>query len=108
MFYRVNAKLKVDKAAELLERIHDGSISKNGPDGQEMVNGFERAGVDLYGTVEWSMVCYCSTPLAHERATVLDHYFDELTTEIVDDYEQHEGKRFIEYLEEIAMQKNEP
>ncbi|QDU34431.1 hypothetical protein KS4_25010 [Poriferisphaera corsica] len=102
MFYRVKAKLKKDKAKELLERIQDGSISKNGPDGEEMINGFERAGVDDSGTVEWSMVCYCPTPLAHERATVLDHYFDELTTEVIKDYELHDGRRFIEYLEEAA------
>ena len=28
--------------------------------------------------VRWSEMCFCDPPLAHERATVLDHYFDSV------------------------------
>ena len=43
-------------------------------------------------------MCFCSPPLAHERATILDHYFDDVTPEPIAAYEQYDGEPFIEHL----------
>ena len=47
-------------------------------------------------------MCYCPTPLEHERATVYDRYFDDLTTEAVDDYPTHEGMPFLAHLDRLV------
>ena len=102
MFYRVKAQLKKETAAELHRKLHDGSIQNQKPDGGEIVDGFNRAVVSETGEVVFSIVCYCSTPLAHERATVLDKHFDALTTENIEGYENYEGRPFMDYLKECT------
>jgi len=102
MFYRVTAKLKQHTATEFLQKLLDGSISQQQPDGQEIVNAMEHAVVTDAGNVEFSIVCYCSTPLAHERATVFDNYFDDLTTEVIPEYKKLEGRSFMNYLAEVS------
>lgn len=99
MIYRVTARFKTDTAAELRRRLDDGSIAAQQPDGQEIVDSLHRAVVTDSGQVRWSERCYCSTPLAHERATVLDHHFDDLATEVIEAYAENEGQPFLEYLE---------
>ena len=79
--YRVTARLKAETAGALRRKLDDGSIAAQPPDGQEMVDAFGRATVTESGDVRWSETCYCPTPLAHERATVLDRFFENLTTE---------------------------
>ncbi len=102
MYYHVKAKLKADQAGALLRKLESGEIATQKPDGGEIVKGLEGAVVNEAGEAEWSTVCYCSTPLAHERATVLDEYFEDLTTEVVDGYELYEGQSFIAYLQRVA------
>ena len=102
MFYKVRARLKADTAAELRRKLSDGTIAKQKPDGQEIVASMHRAVVTETGEIEWSEVCYCGRPLDHERTTVYDLHFDDLTTEVVDGYQQHEGKPFMAYLGELA------
>ena len=37
------------------------------------------------GVVRWSEVCFCATPLRHEKETVYDHLFEDLETNEVED-----------------------
>ena len=54
--------------------------------------------IDEEGVVRWSEVCYCETPLLHERKTVYDQHFTEIETEEVECYVKIEGRPFMEYL----------
>jgi hypothetical protein len=100
--YRVTARLKAETAGALRRKLDDGSIAAQPPDGQEMVDAFGRATVTESGDVRWSETCYCPTPLAHERATVLDRFFENLTTEPIETYQRYEGRPFLEYLGDMV------
>ena len=99
MIYRVIARFKTDTAAELRRRLDDGSIAAQQPDGQELVDSLHRAVISESGDVRWSERCYCDPPLAHERATILDHYFDDIVAQPIKDYQEYEGRPFLDYLE---------
>ena len=101
-FYRVKARFKPETAAALAEKLRNGTIQNQKPDGDEIVKALHRAVLNESGHIEFSIVCYCSTPLAHERATVLDKHFDALTTEVIDGYQEHEGRPFMDYLKECT------
>ncbi len=102
MFYKVRARLKKDTATELRRRLLDGTIGRQQPDGEEIVDSMHRAVVTDSGDIEWSEVCYCPSPLLHERTTVYDQYFSDLSTELVEGYQRHEGRSFVTYLKELA------
>ena len=57
-----------------------------------------RAKIDEAGVVHWSEVCYCPTPLEHERATVYDRFFDDIETEEIEDYAEFDGEDFMNRL----------
>ena len=101
MIYRVTARFKTDTAADLHRKLDDGSIAAQQPDGQEIVDSLHRAVVTPSGEVRWSEMCFCDPPLAHERSTVLDRYFDSVTTEPVEGYEQYDGEAFMEHLQAV-------
>ena len=84
MLYAVSAKLILDRAPEFHTRLTDGSIAAQRPDGAEIVAAMQRARVAPDGTVRWTEVCYCPTPLQHERITVLDRYFIGIETKVID------------------------
>jgi len=67
-----------------------------------MADTFRRAAVTESGDVCWSETCYFQTPLAHERATVLDRFFDNLTTEPIKAYQRYEGRPFLECLGDMV------
>ena len=75
MIYHVEARFRAGTAQEFLTRLTDGTIASQRPDGAELVASMQRAVVNDQGEVEWSELCYCDPPLAHERTTVLDHLF---------------------------------
>ena len=102
MFYFVTAQLRVETAADLRRALRDDTIRTQQPDGREIVDAMARAVVTADGTVEWIELCYCETPLAHERQTVLDRYFDRISVRPVDGYQPHTGRRLAEYLDELA------
>jgi hypothetical protein len=104
MYYKVTARLKEGRGPELLRRIQDGSIASQKPDGSEIVAAMKRAVVSENGQTEWSEVCYCSPPLAHERQTVLDRYFTDIESEVVDGYQQHAGSPFTDLLAKLTKQ----
>ena len=83
VIYEVSARFKTVTAGEFHEKLTNGTVENQKPDGREIVASMNRARIDDSGVVHWSELCYCSTPLAHERATVYDQHFTELeTTEV--------------------------
>jgi len=98
MIYKVTAKFIGSKAGEFYQKLTDGSIQNQKPDGPEMVASMHRAYIQESGLIVWSELCYCDSSLAHERATVLDNYFTEITTEPIDGYKQYDGDSFWDYL----------
>ena len=57
MIYKVRAKYKKDRAGEFLEKLTDGSISSQKPDGNEIVSSMKRAKIIEPGIVEWFEMC---------------------------------------------------
>ena len=102
MHYRVRGRLREETAAEFRRLLRDGTIARQRPDGQEIVESMERAVVTNGVVVEWSQVCYCPTPLQHERATVYDRFFDDLATEPAEGRLSHDGRSFLAHLDELA------
>ena len=102
MYYRVRGRLREEAAAEFRRLLRDGTIARQRPDGQEIVESMERAVVTGGGVVEWSQVCYCPTPLRHERSTVYDRFFDDMATEPAEGYLSHDGRPFLAHLDELA------
>lgn len=102
MFYRVTARLRAGTGADFLRKLTDGTIASQSPDGREIVDAMNRAVLSSDGSVSWSEVCYCQTPLAHERATVYDTHFEALETEVIGGYQHYDGRSFMEYLAELA------
>ena len=102
MHYTVTACIIPETAADFLRKLTDGTIEAQKPDGREIVASMNRAVIDNDGVVRWSEVCYCPTPLQHERETVYDRHFTDLETEEVDGCVEFEGKPLMERLQEIA------
>ncbi len=100
MIYKVKARFLEGKASEFYGKLTDGTISSQKPDGQEIVASMKRAKISEQGTIEWYETCYCPTPLKHERETVYDQYFTDLTTENAKDYRVVEGKPFWDFLKD--------
>ncbi|MDJ0825481.1 MAG: hypothetical protein QNJ16_08270 [Rhodobacter sp.] len=102
MIYHVTADLKAETAAELFAKLTDGSIANQRPDGPELVASMKRAVVNSEGKVEWSEMCFCPSPLYHERTTVLDLHFDDITTEPIEAHDAYEGTPFMEHLRALT------
>lgn len=107
MIYYVQARLKEDRASELLRKLTDGSISGQRPDGPEIVASMERAVISKELIVEWSEMCFCPTPLLHERSTVLDYHFDDISTDPIDAHETYTGLSFMEHLRNVTARRAE-
>ena len=103
MIYKVRATFSYDKAREFHQKLTDGSIQKQQPDGPEMVASMNKATIDDKGDINWTELCYCPTPLKHERATVFDKYFTDMTTEPIEDHKTLEGKSFMEKLSTFSV-----
>jgi hypothetical protein len=84
MLYALSAKLIPDRAGVFFTRLSVGSIAAKRPDGQEIVAAMGRACIGSDGTVRWTETCFCPTPLKHERETVLDRYFSDIDTDLID------------------------
>ncbi len=102
MHYTVVAKFKEACATEFLGKLTDGTIENQKPDGKEIIASMDRARIDESGLIRWNEVCYCATPLEHERQTVYDHYFLDLKTQQVDEYADVEERPFMEHLRQLA------
>ncbi len=102
MIYHVRASLKEENAALLLQKLTDGSVAHQQPDGPELVAAMERAVINVEGIVEWSEMCLCPSPLHHEKATVLDQHFDDIKTEPIKTHTSYPGYPLMEYLRALA------
>ena len=98
MIYQVKAKFNYDKAQEFYRKLTEGIIEKQRPDGPEIVSSMNRATIDDNGDINWTELCYCKTPLQHERATVYDTFFTDLITKPFSNHKIIEGKSFMEKL----------
>lgn len=98
MVYRVKAKFNYDKAKEFYQKLLNGIIEKQQPDGAEIVSSMNRAIIDENGDINWTELCFCPTPLQHERATVYDKYFTDMKTETILNNKIIAGRSFLEKL----------
>ena len=81
--YIVRAKPKNDLSG-LRKELESGKISKLRPFGGILHYGLQNARFDTnYSYAMWVEEDYCSPPLAMERKSVLDRYFDDITVERV-------------------------
>jgi len=99
MIYSVKARFIEEKMGEFYRKLTDGTIQNQKPDGQEIVNSMKRAKITEPNTIQWSEMCFCPTPLKHERETVYNHFLTDMETEIIDDYAEFDGELFFEFLE---------
>ena len=102
MYYAVTARFNSDTAAEFHRLLTDGTIESQKPEGKEIVASMKRAKIDVEGVIRWSELCYCPTPLEHERATVYDRFFSDIETEEIEDYVEFEGDEFMSHLNRLA------
>ena len=99
MIYSVKARFIEERAAEFYQKLTDGTIQSQKPDGREIVNSMKRAKITQPNTIQWSEMCFCSPPLKHERETIYNNFLTDMTTKIIDDYEEYDGELFIDFLE---------
>ncbi|MEM7740486.1 MAG: hypothetical protein AAF225_06765 [Pseudomonadota bacterium] len=104
MIYDVTAAFKEETARLFLSKLEDGSIEALKPDGPEIVASMSRAVVLRDGRVSWTETCYCNVPLAHERETVLDAYFDQIVAKKSSGSCKLDGVSFMDWLETLSLQ----
>ena len=85
--YLVKAKPRKDLLADLRQELDSGNISKLKPFGEELNHGLDNARTDDHYAY-WVEEDYCSPPLAMERASVLDRYFEEISADPVESVDQ--------------------
>lgn len=107
MYYKVTAQFKTETAKTFQLKLTDGTNTQQKPDGMEIVESMKPAVVTEKGTVQCSEVCYCSTPLSHERTTVLDRHFDNIITEEIEGHIGQNVTLFMSFLEELLATGNE-
>ncbi len=89
-FYLVRAKPKKPLLENLREELNSGRISKMRPFGQALQYSLENARIDTENRdyALWIEEDYCSPPLAMERESVLDRYFNDISVERVESEEE--------------------
>ena len=75
MRYLVTARVKKDRAGDLVDAIEDGTLGRGSVAGDEYFRNMGEARAHDDGRVQWVEVCYCETPLDEERA-YWEEYFD--------------------------------
>ncbi len=63
----------------------------------------ERARITEPGIVAWTELCYCTPPLAHERATVYDRFFTDIRIVEASEHVRIKGESFVEFLRASAL-----
>ena len=48
----------------------------------------KRAKITEPNVIQWSEVCFCSTPLKYERETVYNQFPEDIETKVIDEYEK--------------------
>jgi hypothetical protein len=81
--YIVRARPKNDLSG-LRKELNSGEISRLRPFGKTLQYGLDNAKIDPKdGYAVWIEEDYCSPPLAMERESVLDRYFDNITVQLI-------------------------
>ena len=101
MFYSVKAQYIEEKLEEFYNKLTNGTIANQKPDGQEIIDSMKRAKITGPKIIQWSEMCFCSPPLKHERQTVYDKYFFDLEIKPIENYLEFEGKSFFEFLKKL-------
>ncbi len=99
MFYSVKARFIEEKMGEFYRKLTDGTIQNQKPDGHEVVNSMKCAKITEPGIIQWSEMCFCPTPLKHERETIYNHFLNDMETETIDNYIEFDGEPFFDFLE---------
>ena len=99
MIYSVKAQFIKEKMSEFYQKLTDGTIENQKPDGHEIVASMKRAKITSPQTIQWSETCFCSTPLKHERDTIYDNFLTNLETKTIDDYVEFDGELFFDFLD---------
>ena len=107
MLYAVKARFIPERIDELYARLMDGSIQSQKPDGEEICASMQRARITEPGIVEWTEICYCPTPLAHERATVYDRFFIDLSATAIEAPVEFSGEPFVELLRASTLRQTQ-
>ena len=58
MIYKVRAKIIEEKLGDFYEKLTDGTINSQRPDGEEMVSSMKRAVLTEPGFIEWFEMCF--------------------------------------------------
>ncbi len=105
MFYSVKARFIENKMGEFYQKLTDGTIKNQKPDGEEIINSMKRAKITEPNVIQWSEMCFCPTPLKHERETIYDNFLTDMETIQIDDYVEYAGEFFMDFL---AKNKEQP
>jgi hypothetical protein len=111
MIYKVKARVIDETISEFYRKLADGTVAKQRPDGEEIVASMRRAVLTSPGVAEWYEMCFCPTPLQHERQTQYDFYFTDMTTEEAEGYGDIPGESLWAYMAskaEAARHKPDP
>lgn len=98
MFYQVTATLKPTMAPMLLAKLKDGSIAAQQPEGQAIFSALQQAVINEQ-VITWCSQCYCAKPLAHERETVFDVFFNDIAIMPIHQQKLYQGNSFMAYLQ---------
>ena len=82
-YYIVRARPKPERLGELHDRLEQKAFVNLRPFGKAITHALSDARIQPDGTAIWEEEDYCSSPLAQERAAVLDEYFDDISVEQV-------------------------
>ena len=98
MIYKVKARVIEETIGEFYCKLADGTVAKQRPDGEEIVASMKRAVLTAPGVAEWYEMCFCPTPLYHERQTQYDFYFTDMTTTEAEGYGEIKGESLWDYM----------
>ena len=101
MIYSVKAKFSAEKMKEFFQKLTDGTIENQKPDGAEILSSMKRAKITEPGVIQWTEMCFCPTPLKHERQTIYDHFLMDLQTQTIDDNVEFVGESFFDFLKKL-------
>jgi len=77
--YLVTAKPKSELMEELLGNLRKNKYASMRPFGKALTYSLRNARLREDGYATWEEEDYCSPPLAEERATALEEFFEELS-----------------------------
>jgi len=99
VFYSVKAQYIEEKMGEFYQKLTDGTIQNQKPDGPEIIDSMKRAKITAPKIIQWAEMCFCPTPLKHERATIYNNFLTDLETKTIDNYVEFDGESFFDFLE---------